>query len=220
MLTSLTAVFALAPVGCWLLLARTERQRWRVALGLAVLAGLSFPVLAGIAFAGIDRVVWLGYVPLTALVILFARRAEGWVAPRSRRALAGRIALGLFLGPVWLLVVVGWWIAETEPAPPSVAEVLPLPAGVAVVDARRTGCGSSYCGRTVVVVGPAGESTVDTMRRIREHLLGTKGFHDAGPNSVSKQHRLGFGGRDLSVDMSEQDGRILLQVGDGTNARG
>ncbi|WP_086819873.1 hypothetical protein [Allokutzneria sp. NRRL B-24872] len=219
MQTVLVAVFALVPVGCWLLLARTERLLWPVAVGLAAFAGLCFPVLAGLVLVDLDRVVWLGYAPMTMLVVLLARRAEGWAAPLTRRALAGRIVLILFVGPVWLAVVFGWWVVETEPAPPSAAEVLPLPAGVRVVDDARTGCGSSHCGRTVVIAGPPGESTVDTLRRVREDLLRAKGFHDDGPSAVSKVHRRGFGGRDLSVEMSARDGRIELQLGDGKNLR-
>ncbi|GAA4022292.1 hypothetical protein GCM10022247_53140 [Allokutzneria multivorans] len=219
MQTALIAAFALTPVGCWLLLARTERLLWPVALGLAGFGGLSFPVLSGLVPTELDRVLWLGYVPLTMLVVLLARRAEGWAAPLTRRALAGRVVLILFAGPVWLGVGIGWWLIETEPGMPSTSEVLPLPDGVRVVDDTRTGCGSNYCGRTVVIAGPAGESAVDTLRRVREDLLGAKGFREEGPSAVSKVHRRGFGERDLDVEMYVQDGRILLQLGDGKNFR-
>ncbi|MCC9308332.1 hypothetical protein LN042_14745 [Kitasatospora sp. RB6PN24] len=172
------------PLACWALAARTFRVGWIVGtvLGLCALAEVALTeewILAGakvtllLAF-GLATVVVLG----TGIVVEGRRVGVRELRSSGVRGVVGLILSGLYcvlgLGYV-LLTVLLYVVNGPVAATPSSAEVLPLPAGLAVAE-NREWCGSgsqTICTREIQVRSKTGLPDDAVVRQLRDHLTQT-----------------------------------------------
>lgn len=176
------------PLVCWVLAARTARVSWTIAtvLTLCVAAEIALVKDSILASAKITLLVLCALGTVTALVagvVVEGRR----VGMRPLRSAGVRGITGLILSVVYgvvalctvLLLTVMVLLDGPPAATPSSAEVLPLPAGLAVAENRDEGCSSgsqTICSRVIEVRSATGLSAADVAQQLRDHLAYTDGW--------------------------------------------
>lgn len=182
--TAAVVIWCWLPLVVWCLLAR---RTWPGLIGGVVLIAAIAAVLLALPGRPGDRSVQV-VLPILALfsfaatlAVLIGRRwARGRPAGGSRRRLAVA-ALVTVVG----LVDVGTWLAfASDGAPlPGAAELLPLPAPLALVGKPNTECGADgrSCGTWFTVAGPPGMGRDQVRQRVLRHLRRDKGW---GPDTA------------------------------------
>lgn len=174
-------LFAVVPLVCWALKARTARVGWIVAVVLAACGAGGIGLAAGWFLSGEKLTLLAALALMMPLVIVFGIAAERDAgADRSRsggiRGIVGLVVsvayLGFSLAVVPLLVLL--FLYEGGAAyVPSGAEVLPLPVGLAVAGDQNQGCSSgshTICSRQFLIVSTAGLPAGQVAQRLRDHL--------------------------------------------------
>jgi len=192
------SLFAVVPLVCWALMARTARVGRIVAavLGTCVAGGLG--LAAGWIRSGEKLTLLAALALATPLVIVFGIVAE-------RRAGTGRLRSGGVRGITGLVVSVAYFgfsftvvpllvltfLVEGAAYVPSGAEVLPLPAGLTVAGDQDQGCSSgshTICSRQFHIVSTAGLPAGQVAQLLRDHLAHVHGW------SLSSELGGGWGG--------------------------
>lgn len=179
-------LFAVVPLGCWALKARTARVGWIVAAVLAACGAGGLGLAAGWVRSG-EKLTLLAALALAMpLVIVWgiaAERDAGTSRSRSGslRGVVGLVVSVAYLGfsftVVPLLVLLSLY--EGAAYVPSGAEVLPLPAGLAVAGDQDQGCspGShTTCSRQFLIVSTAGLPAGQVAQHLRDHLARVHGW--------------------------------------------
>ncbi|WP_329498171.1 hypothetical protein [Kitasatospora herbaricolor] len=208
-------LFALTPLLCWALLARTRLVG--AAVGV-VLAGLAAALLAldhDLLFSRAAVEAHAGYPVAAATVILAGALAERRLrGPRPAAAYGNRAgAVTAALAAHTLTAAVGvaaWSMFLGEPYYPGLAE-LPLPAGLRIASDTGTspGCALGGCTRTLALAAPAGESPAEAAERLRAQLAG-RGW-TPGPGGCL-QHPHGWLLDDRRVQVWISPGEAGVQV--------
>ena len=179
-------LFAVVPLVCWALMARTARVGWFVAAVLAACVAGGLGLAAGWVRSGEKLTLLAALALVMPLVIVFGIAAE-------RRAGAGRLRSGGVRGVAGLVVSVAYlgfsftvvpllaltFLVEGAAYVPSSAEVLPLPAGLAVAGHQDQGCGScshTICSRQFHIVSTAGLPARQVAQRLRDPLAHVHGW--------------------------------------------
>ncbi|MFE3098674.1 hypothetical protein [Nocardia tengchongensis] len=177
-----------APLTWWLLGARKRRVGLIVGSVLAVLGVTCFAVGAGWILES-ERITMLAALVLTMSAVLITgfvvdHRADGGggLSVRSRAGMilgGATILVTTFFGGMLLLATNG----QRASVPPD-SELLPLPAGLVVLDNQSQRCGgnsSTVCGR-IFEVGSTGISGSGSAAALVEHLGQSHGWPDAIPD--------------------------------------
>jgi hypothetical protein len=188
------SLVSFVPLLCWLLMARTGRQRWLGGLAVAVWGVLFLSVAQRwiILSEQISVLALLtGILVATFTIVLVSgrRSADSPMTPRMHlgMGLAGAYCLMiLFYGGGLALVMKG----EHAYVPPS-SELLPLPDGLTVLSNDDEGCAgnsSTFCRRVFDVGGPTPQNIAGTLV---EHLNRKHGWHlnPATPDGKSDRCR-------------------------------
>jgi len=179
-------LFAVVPIVCWALMARTARVGWFVAAVLAACVAGGLGLAAGWVRSGEKLTLLAALALVMPLVIVLGIAAE-------RRAGAGRLRSGGVRCVVGLVVSVPYlgfsftvvpllvltFLVEGAAHVPSGAEVLPLPAGLAVARDQDQGCGSgshTVCSRQFLIASTAALSAGQVAQRLRDHLAHVRGW--------------------------------------------
>lgn len=179
-------LFAVVPLVCWAMMARTARAGWFVAAVLAACGAGGLGLAAGWVRSGEKLTLLAALALVMPLMIVFGIAAE-------RRAGAGRLRSGGVRGVAGLVVSVAYlgfsftvvplmvltFLFEGAAYVPSGAEVLPLPAGLAVAGDQDQGCSSgshTTCSRQFLIVSTAGLPAGQAAQRLRDHLARVHGW--------------------------------------------
>lgn len=176
------------PLVCWVLVTRTARVGWIIATVLALCVATEIALAKGwlLASTRITLLVFCLFVTMTALVAGIV--IEGHQADRNpRRSARVRRIIGLILSVVYcvialctaLLVTLLFSVDGPPVSTPSSAEVLPLPAGLAVTENRDRGCssgGHTVCSREIQLRSTTGLSAETAAQQLRDHLTQTNGW--------------------------------------------
>ena len=222
-------LFAVVPLVCWAMMAQTARVGWIVAAVLAACDAGGLGLVAGWVRSDEKLTLLAALALVMPLVIVFgiaADRRAGAGQSRSGgvRRIAGLVVsvayLGLSFTVVPLLVLV--FLYEGAAYVPSGAEVLPLPAGLAVAGDQDQGCGSgshTVCTRQFLIVSTAGLPAAQVAQRLRDHLARVHGW------ILSTELGGGWGGCRaegwlldrqqvcVAVRVNQQQVTLLLQAG-------
>jgi hypothetical protein len=185
-------LFAVVPLVCWALKARTARVGWIVAAILAACGAGGLGLAAGWFWSDEKRTLLAALALVTPLVIVFGIAAERDAgAGRSRsggvRGIAGLVVSVAYLGFSFIvipLLVLAFLIDGGTAYVPSGAAVLPLPAGLAIAGDQDQGCGSgsrTICSRQFLIVSTAGLPAGQVAQRLRDHLVRVRGW-SLGPD--------------------------------------
>lgn len=185
------------PLICWALVARTVNIGWVNAVILAALAMVQVGLAEMWIPAG-ERLTLIVACSVAAVMVIFVGiRVEGrYVRARGSRAsgprfLGGLVLLGAFciVGLIFLLVFSLLVLVGAGPvSTPSLAQVLPLPAGLSIDKNNDRGCSSgsqTFCMREIVVTSSTGLSEKAMAALLRTQLLRVHGWrlhHDADGN--------------------------------------
>ena len=185
-------LFAVVPLVCWALKARTARVGWIVAAVLAACGAGGLGLAAGWFRSGEKLTLLAALALMMPLVIVFGITAERNAgAGRSRsgsiRGVAGLVVSVAYLGFSFAIVplLVLLFLYEGGAAyVPSGAEVLPLPVGLTVAGDQDQGCSSgshTICSRQFLIVSTAGLPAGQVAQRLRDHLARVRGW-SLGPD--------------------------------------
>ncbi|MET7808450.1 hypothetical protein [Micromonospora chersina] len=160
----------------WLTVARLPWLTGVVLVALALVAVASITLAAVQPRAAVEArlLLFLG-VAVTLLVageMQRRRLADSGDDDRAGRRWPYRIAVGLALFIAVGCIPVGAWDFNDEGFVPSVQELGPLPAGLAVRSADGySECGTGRCAVAYPLVGRADESADEVARRMWDHLV-------------------------------------------------
>jgi len=176
------------PLVCWALLARTARAGWVVAALLAACGAGELGLASGWIQSG-EKVTLLVALALVMPLVIVAgsvveRRHAGARRLRSGgvRGIAGMVLSVAYVGfsfvavPLTALMILTQGLVAHVP---SSAEVLPLPAGLAVAGNQDQGCASgshTTCSRRFLIKGTTGLSEEEVAQRLREQLARAHGW--------------------------------------------
>ena len=175
------------PLTCWGLAARTARTGWSVAIVLAFCAVAEIVLAKGWLLAG-ERFTLVAGFALVAAVVLATGIAAERRQPGGLRRAGARIVAGVALSVACIAVslsgiavfVLAVLLYGSPASVPSVAGVLPPPAGLAVTGNRNQGCSAgsqTYCTRQIMIQGPAGLPGPQAAQRILSQLRRGYGWH-------------------------------------------
>lgn len=172
------------PLVCWALAARTFRVGWIVGIVLGLCVTAEIALAEEWILAGAKVTLLLVFALATVAVLIAGIVVEGRrVGVRKLRSSGVRGVLGLILSALYCVIGLGYillfalFFVVNGPlaATPSSAEVLPLPAGLAVAG-NREGCGSgsqTICSRDIQVRSTTGLPDDAVVRQLRDHLTQT-----------------------------------------------
>ncbi len=146
------SLFAVVPLVCWALMARTARVGWIVAAVLATCVAGGLGLAAGWIRSGEKLTLLAALTFVTPLVIVFGIVAErragaGRLRSGGVRGIAGMVVSVAYVGcsfTVVPLLVLTFLVEGGAAYVPSGAEVLPLPAGLTVAGHQDQGCRFGY----------------------------------------------------------------------------
>ncbi|WP_327067646.1 hypothetical protein [Kitasatospora sp. NBC_01302] len=227
----ITTVAFLFPLVCWLFAVRTVSTGWIVGILLALLAATEIALAQRwlLPDARVTLIVVITFVTAAVLPvgILIESRRPGVpkLSSLQGRGAAG-MGLSLFycvLGPVAALGAA--WLVGINGVPaitPSDREVLPLPAGLAVVSDRDEGCGGgseTSCERRIEVRGTAGQSSDEVARELRDHLTRAHGWQftlDHGSLGACRDEDRGLDRHQVCAEVVDDKGTVsvLLDASD------
>jgi hypothetical protein len=177
------------PVACWWILSRARVSGGVVGLLLAVLSLAVIFLVTGWVYlpARIDLI--MAYAPAASGVIglglLLQRQrlgAHAVPAGRPRVRVAAHTLLWTYLAAVLLCCAPGVReLLSWQPPVPGDRELLPLPAGLTVLNEQDEVCGSGICGRTITIGTSTGLTANQIRQRLREHLSDAHGWQ-LGPH--------------------------------------
>ncbi len=176
-------VLLILPILCWALLAPPARRTLTVALVLLGWALLALALHLGAVRLG-ESAMWdLLYVPLSTALIV----TGFWLASQNRSvairpARPRKRRLGWLC--VWLYATVGGIIvapvlvvlAMADAGTPELSLVLPLSAGLSVLQETGTSCGSDTCSRALTVSSAAKDSSTASIERAVRQSLDRRGW--------------------------------------------
>lgn len=172
-------VWAVVPLGAWPLVSRARRIR----LVIEAIIAIYVVLVAAVGFGWIETrarlEVLVSYALFTTGLIWL-----GWRIERRRLGDGGvrtdrRTVAGWTLVAGYVAVMVLCFAPLTlslDPFVPDSNEVLPLPAGLALVSDEDLGCGSGVCTRMVTVTGDAGQPAEVVYSQVVEHLRRQHGW--------------------------------------------
>ncbi|MDH6142741.1 hypothetical protein P3T35_004769 [Kitasatospora sp. GP30] len=214
------------PLVCWALAARTFRGGWIIGtvLGLCVMAEIA--LAEEWILAGAKVTLLLVFALATVAVLITGIVVEGRrVGVRKLRSSGVRGVLGLILSGLYCVIGLGYILMTAFllvvngplASTPSSAEVLPLPAGLAVAE-NREGCGSgsqTICSREIQVRSTTGLPDDAVVRQLRDHLTQT-GWQLAPDTNGSwggcrAEGRL-LDRQQVCVDVQDDQGRVIALV--------
>jgi len=181
------SLFAVVPLVCWALMARTARVGWIVAAVLATCVAGGLGLAAGWIRSGEKLTLLAALTFVTPLVIVFGIVAErragaGRLRSGGVRGIAGMVVSVAYVGcsfTVVPLLVLTFLVEGGAAYVPSGAEVLPLPAGLTVAGHQDQGCSSgsdTICSRQFHIVSTAGLPAGQVAQRLRDHLAHVHGW--------------------------------------------
>jgi hypothetical protein len=172
------------PLACWALVARTAGVGWIVAALLASCGAGELGLATGWIQSG-EKVTLLVTLALVMPLVIVAgsvveRRCAGARRLRSGgvRGIAGMVLSVVYVGfsltavPLTALMILTQGLVAYVP---SSAEVLPLPAGLAVARDQDQGCASgshTTCSRQFLVKSTTGLSREEVAQRLRDQISG------------------------------------------------
>lgn len=170
------AVLLALPCVTWILVARTNRIRWRIGVVLLGWIGLAVGIVA--VFPRARAEITLGYLPVAVAVIWIGRRLEqrhlGLVDRRSG-AWVARIVLTVTVVVTCVCGPFAFYAYNSEPFMPSADELLPLPEGIHATDTTGDplhSCGTGSCTRRFTVTGKPAQSASEVRGLVSQHLRG------------------------------------------------
>ncbi|TQF03031.1 hypothetical protein E6W39_13145 [Kitasatospora acidiphila] len=172
------------PLVCWALAARTARVGWITATVLVLCAAAGIALAEEWIFVGAKVTLLLVFALATVAVLIAGIVVEGRrVGVRKLRSSGVRGVLGLILSTLYCVIGLGYILLTAFllvvngplASTPSSAEVLPLPAGLAVTE-NREGCDSgsqTICSREIQVRSTTGLPDDAVVRQLQDHLTQT-----------------------------------------------
>jgi hypothetical protein len=216
------------PLVCWALVARTVRVGWIIGTVLALCVVAEIALAKDWVLVGARITLLLVLALATVTVLIAGIVVEGrHVGVRKLGSAGVRGVLGLILSGVYcvvglgvilliaFLVLVNGPVAST----PSGAEVLPLPAGLAVAGNRDEGCDSgsqTICSREIQVRSAAGLPDDEVVQQLRDHLMQTGGWQLA-PDSTGSWNSCRAEGwlldrHEVCVGVQNDQDRVIVLV--------
>jgi hypothetical protein len=222
-------LFAIVPLVCWAMIARTARVGWIVAAVLVTCDAVELGLLAGWVVSG-EKLTLLAALALAMpLVIVAGSASERRAGARRLRSCGVRGIAGLAMSVAYVgfsftlvpLLILAFLSDGGAAYVPSGAEVLPMPAGLVVASDQDQGCGSgttTICTRQFLIVSKAGKPAGDVAQRLREYLIRVRGWRLSGWEGCRPEGWL-LDRQQVCVELyvSHQQVTMLLQGNDDSN---
>jgi hypothetical protein len=206
---------------CWALLARTRVVGWLVGALLLVGASVVLAVLKTQALRPSQVYqVLVAFLLGPAAVVVAGRLAERRIAGTldGGRRRVGRILFGCYVGVAALCAAGIAFLAFADEAPyVDETEVLPLPAGLRLVEKGEVRCGSGTCGMNFVIGGEPGMPVGEVERRVRELLVQSRGWRLGAAGTACRQEPPNgdFQSSDIEVTVQGEQVVVVLESGRG-----
>ncbi|MFF1869572.1 hypothetical protein [Kitasatospora herbaricolor] len=210
-------LFALTPLLCWALLARTRLVGAAVGVVLAGLAAALPALEHDWIFSRAAVEAHAGYPVAAAAVITAGALAERRLRGPRPTSVHGSRAAGVAVAlaahtVVAALGVAAWSMFLGEPYYPSLAE-LPLPPGLRIASDSGTspGCALGGCTRTLALAAPAGQSPAEAAERLRAGLAG-RGWTPGPGGCLQYPHGWLLDDRRVQVWISPGEGGVRVDL--------